>query len=150
MRESGYSANDVRGALRQLDERLARMSEVATNAPELVHGAVADVRRSVFDVLDRVDASSVEMMKGLRTEREALSADVRTEREALVVAADAERKSIADDVARIADQVVKSSGEQVRSLAREVLALLILLAAVVLGLPFAAGYLVGRSRRDRV
>ena len=150
LRESGYSANDVRIGLRQLDERLARMSEVATNAPDLVHSAVADVRRSVIDVLDRVDVSSAAMMQGLRTEREALSADVRTEREALVVAADVQRKAIAEDVARIADQVVKSSGEQVRYLAREVLALLVVLAAVVLGLPFAAGYLVGRARRDRV
>jgi hypothetical protein len=45
--------------------------------------------------------------------------------------------------------VVKSAGEQARSLAREVLLLLIVLAIVVLGLPFAAGYLVGRARSGR-
>ena len=51
--------------------------------------------------------------------------------------------------ARIADQVVKASGEQARRLAREVLLLLSVLAIVVLGLPFAAGYLVGRARAGR-
>jgi len=141
LRESGYSQTAIRAALRQLDERLAKVSTAAESAPQLVHEAVADVRRSVIDLLHQVDASAASM-------RAALSADVRTEREAVVLAADAERQAIARDAARIADQVVKSSGEQARYLAREVLLLLIVLAIVVLGLPFAAGYLAGRARRS--
>ena len=149
LQNSGFSGSDLRSALKQLDARLARMTAVAETSPQLVHGAVADVRRSVIDVLNRLDASSAAMIVALRAERTALTADVRTEREAVVVAADDERKAIAQDVAKIADQVVASSGEQIRSLAREVLLLLIVLAVVVLGLPFAAGYLVGRSRKSR-
>ncbi len=75
---------------------------------------------------------------------------MRTEREALLVAADEQRKAIAQDLAKIADQVVVTSGQQARYLAREVLLLVIVLAIVVLGLPFAAGYFVGRSRNPRV
>jgi hypothetical protein len=86
----------------------------------------------------------------LRVEREALTDDLHTERDTVLTAADTQRKALAEDVSRIADQVVKSSGEQVRSLAREVLLLLIVLAIVMLGLPFWAGYMVGRVRRDRV
>ena len=141
LRESGYSQTAIRAALRQLDERLAKVSTAAESAPQLVHEAVADVRRSVIDLLHQVDASAASM-------RAALSADVRSEREAVVLAADAERQAIARDAARIADQVVKSAGEQARHLAREVLLLLIVLAIVVLGLPFAAGYFVGRARRS--
>jgi hypothetical protein len=147
LRESGYSPTDVRAALRQLDERLAKVSAAAESAPQLVHEAVADVRRSVIDLLRQVDASAASILETLRTERAALSADVRTEREAVVLAADAERQAIARDAARIADQVVKAAGEQARYLAREVLLLLIVLAILVLGLPFAAGYFVGRARR---
>jgi hypothetical protein len=150
LRESGYTRGDIRAALKQLDERLAKVSAAAEGAPQLVHQALADVRQSVTDLLHRVDSSTASILETLRTERAALSADVRTEREAVVVAADAERKAIALDAARIADQVVKSSGEQARYLAREVLLLLIVLAIVVLGLPFAAGYLVGRARPGRV
>jgi len=150
LRESGYSRSDMRAALGQLDERLARLSAAAESAPQLVHQAVADVRQSVIELLQRVDSSAASILETLRTERAALSADVRTEREAVVMAADVERKAIARDAARIAEQVVRSSGEQVRQLAREVLLLLIVLAVVVLGLPFAAGYLVGRARAGRV
>ncbi len=149
LRESGYSRSDIRAALRQLDERLAKVSAAAESAPQLVHQAVVDVRRSVIDLLHQLDSSAASILETLRSERAALSADVRTEREAVVLAADAERQAIARDAARIADQVVKSSGEQARALAREVLLLLIVLAIVVLGLPFAAGYLVGRARPGR-
>jgi hypothetical protein len=41
---------------------------------------------------------------------------------------------------------VVTAGREVRQLAREVLLLLIVLSLVVLGLPFAAGYMVGRHR----
>src|SRR2546430_1979699 len=148
--EPGSPRSDRRGALGQLDERLAKLSAAAESAPQLVHEAVADVRQSVIELLQRVDSSAASILETLRTERAALSVDVRTEREAVVMAADVERKAIARDAARIAEQVVRSSGEQARHLAREVLLLLIVLAVVVLGLPFAAGYLVGRARGGRV
>jgi hypothetical protein len=149
LQQAGYSGGDVRVALKELDDRLAKMANAAESAPQLVHGAVADVRRSVIDVLDRVDRSSAAMIEALRAERIALSADVRTEREAVLAAADMQRKAIVQDAARLADQVVESSGQQIRSLAREVLLLTIALAIVVLGLPFAAGYFVGHARGRR-
>ncbi len=72
---------------------------------------------------------------------------MRIERQAIVTAADAQRRALAQDAATIAERIVRSSGDEARRLAREVLALMIVLAVVVLGLPFAAGYLVGRARR---
>jgi DNA-binding transcriptional MerR regulator len=147
LREAGYSGTDIRAALRELDERLAKASAAAESAPQLVHETIAEVRRSVLDVLERVDSSSARMIEALRTEREALSADVRIERQAIVTAADAQRRALAQDAATIAERIVRSSGDEARRLAREVLALMIVLALLVLGLPFAAGYLVGRARR---
>lgn len=149
LRDSGYSGNDLRSALRQLDDRLAKLGATADNAPQLMHDAVGDVRQSVFEALDRVDRSSAALVEKLSVQREALTADLHTERDTMLAAADTQRKALAQDVSRIADQVVKSSGEQVRALAREVLLLLIVLALILLGLPFWAGYMVGRSRRDR-
>jgi hypothetical protein len=150
LRESGYSGSGVRSALEQLDGRLTRLSTVADKTPDLVRGAIADVRQSVRDVLDRVDASSAALIKALDVERAALSVTVRTEREAVTSAVDVQRAAIARDAATIADQVVKSAGEQVRHLAREVVLLLMVMFVIVLGLPFAAGYIVGRARRGRV
>jgi hypothetical protein len=145
LRTSGYGGADLRTALRQLDERLKRLSVAAEDAPHLLRDAIGDVRRSLIDVLAKVDASSNALMVTLHTEREALAADVGRERAAIVSAADAQRQALTADAARLAEQVVRSAGEEARRLAREVLVLLCVLAAVVLGLPFAAGYLAGRA-----
>src|SRR5207247_2268711 len=144
--EAGYSGDDIRAALRQLDERLATASQAAEHAPQLLHETIGEVRRSVLDVLQRVDSSSARMIEALRTEREALAADVRVERQA-VAAAEAQRRASAQDAAAIAERVVRSSGDEARRLARELLLLVTVLAVVLLGLPFVAGYALGRARR---
>jgi hypothetical protein len=88
------------------------------------------------------------MMDTMRSERVALSATVGTERQAAVEALDQERAAIDADAARIASQVISDAGKQARLLVREAVLLAIALAIVVLGLPFAAGYLLGRARRS--
>jgi hypothetical protein len=72
-------------------------------------------------------------------------ADLRSEREATLLAVDAQRRALTSDAARIANDLVVSSGDQARRFAREAMVLVIL----VLGLPFVAGYLVGRARQAR-
>jgi hypothetical protein len=146
LRESGYAQGDVKAQLRRLDEQLERLSVVAESTPGMMQGAVTELRRSVRDVLDRLDASERATAQTLRTERTALFADIQTERQAIVAALDVQRQALAADAARIAAQGVKSAGEQLRYLAGEVLGLLIVLAVLMLGLPFAAGYLLGRAR----
>lgn len=150
LRESGYTRGDVQAAIRQLNERLARLSAVAESTPELVHGAEAQVRQSLREVLERLDASSRNAEQALHAERVALFTDLQSERAAVMAQLDVERKAVAEDAARISSRVMKDAGTQLRELAAEVLLLLIVLAVVVLGLPFAAGYLVGRARQGRV
>lgn len=138
--KSGISGKDVQTALQRLDERLARLSAMADATPDLVNGVVQDVRK-------RVDSSWVEMLETVRNERVALAATVSKEREAAMKDVDAERQALAADAARIASQVISDTGTEVRRLVREALSLIIVLAIVILGLPFMAGYLVGRARR---
>jgi hypothetical protein len=145
LRESGYTRGDAQAAIRQLNERLERLTAVAESTPELVHGAEAEVRLSLREVLDRLDRAEGD----LHAERVALFADLQSERAAVMAQLDVERKAVAEDAGRIASRVVKDTGAQLRELAAEVLLLLIVLAVVVLGMPFAAGYLVGRARQGR-
>jgi len=138
--KSGISSKDVQTALRRLDERLARLSAMADATPELVNGVVQDVRK-------RVDSSWMEMLETVHSERIALAAAVSEERVAAMKDVDTERQALAADAARISSQVISDTGAEVRRLVREALLLIIVLAIVVLGLPFTAGYLVGRARR---
>jgi hypothetical protein len=149
LRQSGYSRRDLQASLQRLDERLDRLTEVAGSAPALVREAETQVRESLREVIDRLTASSNATTAALRSERIALFADLQAEREAVVAAVDAQRKALTSDGARVADQLVRSAGQQARYVAGEVLLLLALLSIVVLGLPFAAGYLLGRARERR-
>jgi hypothetical protein len=149
LQESGYSGTDVQAALKELDDRLAAMTAVADSSPERIHDAVMDLRRSLLEVIARMDAAAAATLTRVGTERAAFVADLRTERQATLAAVDVQRQAIAVDAARIADAVVRSSGDQARRLAREVVALLIVFALLLLSLPFAAGYLVGRTRQAR-
>ena len=143
--EAGYSGGDVHAALKDLDGRLAALTALADATPEHVHEAVLDLRRSLLEVIDRLDAAGAGTLARVGAERGAMLADLRVEREATLAALDAQRKAITLDAARIANDIVTSSGDQARRFAREVLLLLIVLTALVLSLPFVAGYLVGRA-----
>lgn len=144
--ESGYSRRELKAALARLDERLERLQAVAESTPALVHGAEMEVRSSLREVLDRLAASARDGESALHTERTALFQDIRAERVALMAAVDEERKALAQDAGRISGQVVRDAGLQLRDLAGEVLLLGIVFIAILLGLPFAAGYLLGRAR----
>jgi hypothetical protein len=149
MRESGYSQSDFDSTLRRLDDRFDQLTAAADAAPELTHGLVADFRQSLFQVIDRLNASSMATIGALGVERGALTGDLREERAAVLRSVDAERQAFALDAARITTQVIRETGEQARSLVREAIALITILAVVLLGGPFAIGYLVGRERGRR-
>jgi len=132
LRETGYTPEDVRAAMARLDARLERLTAVAESAPELVRGAEQEVRQSLHEVLNRLDASVGQTAIAFHTEREALFADIQSEREALTTAVDAQRQALTADAARIGQQLVRTSGDEVRRLTRQAMLL-------------AAGYVVGRA-----
>jgi hypothetical protein len=138
--ESGLSGKELQAALQRLDEHLAELSEVANQTPSLIKGVAHDVDT-------RINASWTEMIGALHTEGRTLSGSMSTERQATVQALDVERAAVTADAAHIAGQIVAEAGEQARRLLREALFIVIAIAVVLLGLPFAAGYLVGRARR---
>jgi hypothetical protein len=138
-RESGFSDTDLKATLQHFDDRINQLSTLMTSAPQLVGGVMREAGT-------RFDYSWDQVMRDVRAEQGALSTTVSTEREAAVTALDAERTALAADASRIADQVIRDTGDQVRKLVREALMLIIALTVVVLGVPFVAGYLVGRAR----
>lgn len=149
LRESGYTQSDFNATLQRLDDRFGHLAAAADAAPGLTHDLVADFRQSIFQVIDRFSASSVATIGALGVERGALAADVREEREAVLRSVDEQRQALALDAARISTQVVREAGAQARSLVREAVALIIALALMMVGVPFAVGYLVGRERGRR-
>ena len=146
---AGVDSTSYRTAFRSIDAQLAKISTLAETSPALVHEAIADLRSSLNASSDRLDNAWMEMLRTLHAEREALAANIASERENAAVTVDVERARISADAAQIAARAVDTSWSELRKLVREALLLLILLSLVLLGLPFVAGYMVGRLRRDQ-
>ena len=150
---AGVDSASYRAAFRSIDAQLAKISTLAETSPALVHEAIADLRSSLNASSDRLDNAWMEMLRTLHVEREALATNIASERENVAATVDVERARISADAARIAARAVDTSWNELRKLVRETLLLLILLSALLLGLPFAAGYLLGKHRHkpsDRV
>jgi hypothetical protein len=143
---SGIDAASYRATFRSIDAQLAKISTLAETSPALAHEAIAELRRSLGESSDKLDHAWTQMLQTLRIERAALAANIASERESLTAAADVERAHITADAAKIAERAVDKSWSEIRALVREALLLLIVLAIVLLGLPFAAGYFLGRHR----
>lgn len=141
--QSGISEADVRAVFARLDEHLAQLTALAQTTPQLVNASVRDVRQ-------QFDAAWARMLTSMHEESQSLAATVSTERQAAAQAVDIERTALAADASRLAQQMISQAGDEVRRLVRQALLLVIVLALVILGLPFAAGYLVGRARRPAV
>jgi hypothetical protein len=144
---AGFDDASYRTALRNMDAQLERISKLADASPELAHEAIADLRSTIRESTDRLDVSWLQMLRTLRIEREALAANIATEREGVAAAFDVQRARVAADAAQITARAVDTSWRELRKMVREALLLAILLTLVVLGLPFAAGYMVGRRVR---
>ncbi len=137
--ESGIDGRYLESALERLDGRFARLSAMADSTPGMMNGLVRDMSK-------RMENSWVEMMGTIRAERMALSSTVSAERQAAVDAVDKERAALDADASRLAAQMISDAGREVRLLVREALLLCVGAALIVLALPFAAGYFLGRAR----
>lgn len=145
---AGVDASSYHAAFRSMDAQLAKISNLAETSPALVREAIADLRSSLNESSDRLDNAWLEMLRTLHSEREGLAADIASERQNVTAAVDVERAKMSADAAQIAAHAVDTSWNELRKLVREALLLMILLSLVLLGLPFAAGFMVGRLRRD--
>lgn len=147
--EAGYGEADLATVLHRLDAHLENIAKLAQNSPELASRSIEDLRAMLEDTTGNLDRSWALMMLSLGKEREALAAGIKAERVGLTESFDLQRKAITEDVGRMANEVTERSWRQLRGLVREVMLLAGLGVVVILGLPFAAGYLLGRAARTK-
>ena len=142
--ESDLGRADFVNALAQADDSLERLTRLAESSPAELQAGINNVRGSLLAVSDRFDASWLEMLHSVREEREALAANIRDQREFAVEAFDVQRIAVAKDASRIANEAIATGSAQIRGLFREAMMFGILLIIVIMIVPFAGGFYVGR------
>jgi hypothetical protein len=89
------------------------------------------------------------LAKDLEAMRVAMDATIERERKALYLALSAERAALAADVARIGKELGPLLIAKLGEVATEMLIWMILLVLILVGVPFAAGFLTGRGMGRR-
>lgn len=144
--ENDPGTKEFRRTMQQIDDSLANIGEAATASPALVRSSIAELRGSLIMALDRLDQSKLDVLQDVSTEREALAQIVEHERTLITSDVDMQRVAIARDAARITNHAIETSWNNARGLVRELALFGLAGMIIVLGLPFAAGYLVGVAR----
>lgn len=138
----------TREAAEQVDLALRRIASVAEQATPALTSAVATAASAVqagfLPALERLETQWTNTISVLRGEREAVTRDLARERAELVRAAGEQRQALMQEVDRTARAVTAQAMGEVRGTLRELALYAVLLAVVVLGLPFAFGFLTGR------
>jgi hypothetical protein len=140
--------SDLRAMFVQMDSRLAGIAKLAETSPQMVHGVVADLRVNLLELAGRFDQSWLQLVQSLHDERVALSGEVREERIELTAAADLQRAAIMKDADQTATRLTEAAWDHLRTQIRELLIFGLLAVIILLSMPFAAGYYLGRARRS--
>jgi hypothetical protein len=158
--ESGIRPADLSHALKRFEEELAKLSALAQTQPELAMERLSALQAEMTRVFESFDRRWGETLAMLQVERAALTKDleamrvamdatIERERNALYAAISVERAALAADVARIGKELGPLLIAKLGEVVAEALLWLILLVLILVGLPFAAGFLSGRAMGRR-
>ncbi|MBI1842085.1 MAG: hypothetical protein HYR88_14700 [Verrucomicrobia bacterium] len=158
----GLESRDLEAAMARtgatmdrLDAALKLIGGAAASSPAIVSNGVHELRVGFLPILERFDKQWGTTLGALQQEREALTKTLASEREAvlksvdqqriaLTQTVDQQRGAIMQDVQKLTTEVVDRSMQQFRALTRDVLFYVVLLVAVILGIPFLLGVWVGK------
>jgi hypothetical protein len=142
-----YDTKELREMAKGLDAELKRIAAVAEQSPELARESIRDLRETVDPAVDRLDVRWQETLDAFTSERRAISAEVTAQREALTETFRTERAAVVADTNRLATELTERVFARVREVVRDLVIGGVVLALVVLGVPFGFGFLAGRGFR---
>ena len=113
-----------------------RLAEAGVEVPALLAAKITEFQRELIDKEGFLSQQRAAVMEEFRQERLAMTEAIRRERTDLM-----------KDIDALTLKAIDQAGGQVRQTVEGALGLTIVLVLVLLGLPFAAGFLLGRSVR---
>ena len=144
--ESGITQGKIADAVESLDASFSELAILAANSPELMSELTADLDRALRGTSGDFERSALAVIAAIRAEREMFVSDFDDRWVDIYDAIDAQRSATATDLERISQNLSESFWANLEGTMREFMVLAIVFMVLLLSLPFAAGYLVGRSR----
>lgn len=144
--ESGVGSDEVTTSLKRLDQHFADLARFASSSPFIARRATADLEEALNSGTENIQESTLLLMTALKAEREALFDELDGQWRFLAEELDTQRAATAADLERVAGKLTEELWTNVNALTSKLMAFMFIGLALLLTVPFAAGYFVGRAR----
>lgn len=144
--EKGLDTINFHNKIEKFQNQTNRLIEIAENSPEALDSALVSFRNQidpVFAGLERGVSSSI-----IKLSRELTALDLMVERERIAIDSiiKRERKALTDEAHEIVEEGIKNTIAELQSTITTLAILGIIFIIIILGLPFYAGYLLGKKK----
>ncbi|MEW2923282.1 hypothetical protein AB1A65_17565 [Muricauda sp. ANG21] len=146
LKEKGLDTVDIQRKLQEFQEQTDRLITVAENSPQLLDSALINFRNQIDPIFMGLERGITSSMIALSNEFSEIDLLLERQRLALDSILQRERKIITEEAHLLMDSGIKTTMEELRKTIRTLTVLAIFLIIVILGLPFYAGYLLGKKK----
>jgi hypothetical protein len=138
LRQTGMSTDEIIATMDSLAQLIDKMAYVVENGPVLLDTTMIRMRQEMIPLIRAIDKKWTETLFIISKERLEITKVLQVERAAIMKDLDITSKALAD---RAFDYLIV--------LVRQILIFAIIIIILMLGLPFAMGYLVGKHIKRR-
>ena len=144
MKAQGFDEKSLKQLSDSINVKINRFLEVAEQSPELLDEALINLQQQLNSFNSRIDENVSYTLDYLSTERALIYEVVEKERIKLDSIIQRERKALSKDADALSTKLLDNTMNHIKDLVKTALLYIIILLAVIIFLPFAIGFYVGK------
>lgn len=144
MKAQGFDEKSLKQLSDSINVKINRFLEVAEQSPELLDEALINLQQQLNSFNARIDDNVSYTLDYLSTERALIYEVVEKERIKLDSIIQRERKALSKDADALSTKLLDNTMNHIKDLVKTALLYIIILLAVIIFLPFAIGFYVGK------
>ena len=144
MKAQGLDEKSLKQLSDSINVKINRFLEVAEQSPELLDEALINLQQQLNSFNARIDENVSYTLDYLSTERALIYEVVEKERIKLDSIIQRERKALSKDADALSTKLLDNTMNHIKDLVKTALLYIIILLAVIIFLPFAIGFYVGK------
>ena len=144
LKDQGIDEKSLKELRDSINLKLDRFLYIAEQSPELLDDALSELQNQINSFNSRIDENVSYTLDYLSTEREIISEMIEKERIELDSIVQRESKALAKEANVLSTKLLDNTMNHVKDLVKTALIYIIILLAVIIFLPFAIGFYVGK------
>lgn len=149
MKSQGIDEKSIKELTDSINVKLNRFLIVAEKSPELLDSALSELQNQINSFNSRIDENVSHSLEYISSEREIISKLLQEETVKLDSIVKRESKALAKEATALSTKLLDSTMNHIKEIVETALLYIIVLLAVIIFLPFAIGFYVGKIVQQR-